>query len=185
MRSDFLMQVFVDNHVSSPLIEAVNGNFWIQQGNLPTPYWTLRSGNVNRVIFIASEHKDIHLDHIVLGDTGGIGPGIDIQTGFNRFFEIHQPVMGGSGRKKILNSVCKRLVFRSQEFDPEVTKILTFKSRLTQSKKKSKKKTPFSPLVKTNAYRTTPPYHSPIATQTTSNKFLPPPNPKSQKKQST
>lgn len=73
-----------------------------------TPYWSIKD----------SSNKSLSLDQIVVSDTGGIGANIDLKTGFNYFFEIHHPLLG-SNHNNHLNSVKKRLFFKSQEFDPD------------------------------------------------------------------
>jgi hypothetical protein len=95
--------------------------------NINTPYWSIKS-TILRLIVLGSTNREVDIDQIVIiSDTGGIGANVDLETGFNHFFEIHHPLIGSGKRNKTLNSVSKKLVFRSQENDPEFVS-LSFKN---------------------------------------------------------
>mmetsp|Transcript_6785 Transcript_6785/g.5933 ORF Transcript_6785/g.5933 Transcript_6785/m.5933 type:complete len:91 (-) Transcript_6785:212-484(-) len=72
-----------------------------------TPYWSLKS----------STNKNVSLDQIVIADTGGIDSETKIKAGINQFLDINKNL--NNSTKSRLKSVCKRLDFKSQNYNQE------------------------------------------------------------------
>ena len=89
---------------------ALSSNMWNQLMNdskfLPTPYWSVKS----------STNRDVSIDQIFFHDTDGYVSNGENKSSIKQFFDAHKPLLY-LPRRKGLDSVCKRLTFKSQEFN--------------------------------------------------------------------